>query len=87
MNETKKQKEVRREWEKTAESGYQWPSPKRISVYIFNHQLKMMKQIAEEKEMRLRHVFLEAFQWYIATHLQNKEEEQEPPKNPKNIYG
>ena len=79
MNETKKQKDARREWERTTESGYEWPRPKRISVYIFNNQLKMLKQIAEEKEMRLRHVFFEAFQWYIATHLQNKEEERRRP--------
>ena len=61
-------------WEAGLESGYDWPKPKRISVYIFDNQLRMLEEIGKEKGMRLRHIFFECFQWYIATELQNKEQ-------------
>jgi hypothetical protein len=74
-----RRKKTEQNWEKSIESGYEWPRPKRISVYIFDAQLKMLKQIAKEKETRMRHVFFEAFQWYITTYLQNKEERENRP--------
>jgi hypothetical protein len=70
----RKKRDHEAEWEETIESGYEWPRPKRISVYIFDAQLRMLRQIAKEKGLRLRHVFFEAFQFYIGVYLQNKRE-------------
>ena len=67
-------KKQEQEWEEMGESGYVWPRPKRISVYIFDAQLKMMRKIAKEKKISLRYVFFECFQAYIGTyHFQDKE--------------
>ena len=57
------------------EGEYSWPRPRRMSIYIFDAQLKILRQIAEEKGVRLRHVFFECFQFYIGTYLQQKREQ------------
>ena len=67
-------KKQEQEWEEMGESGYVWPRPKRISVYIFDAQLKMLRKIAKEKRISLRQIFFECFQAYIGTYLfQDKE--------------
>jgi hypothetical protein len=56
-----------------SESGYVWPKPRRITVYIFDAQLNILKKIARESGLRLRHVMFQAFQSYIGAHSQEKE--------------
>jgi hypothetical protein len=60
-------------------SGYRWSKPKRISVYIFENQLKMLEEIARDKGVSKRHVFFEAIQFYIGTYLRQKEDGEKRP--------
>lgn len=73
----KKNKEAK--LEEMLQSDYHWPKPKRISIYIFENQLKMLQQIAQDKEVSKRHVFFEAIQFYIGTYLRNKEKRERRP--------
>jgi hypothetical protein len=56
-------------WEAELRGGRDWPKPKRISVYLFENQIKMLEQIARERGMTKRHVFFDAIQMYIGTYL------------------
>ncbi|MCJ7565124.1 MAG: hypothetical protein MUP52_11110 [Candidatus Aminicenantes bacterium] len=73
----KKNKEAK--CEERLQSDYRWPKPKRINIYIFENQLKMLQEIAQDKEVSKRHVFFEAIQTYIGTYLRNKEECEKRP--------
>lgn len=66
-------------WEAMTESRYSWPRPKRISIYLFDNQIKMLEEIRRDKGMRKRHVFFEAIQAYIGTYLRQKEERERRP--------
>jgi len=56
-------------WEAEDKGGQGWPKPRRISVYLFENQIKMLEQIAREKGMSKRAVFFEAIQTYIGFYL------------------
>jgi len=66
-------------WEEILLSDYRWPKPKRISIYIFESQIKMLEEIARDKEISKRHVFFEAIQFYIGTYRRQKEESEKRP--------
>jgi len=72
-------KKVLEDWRVTTQSGYGWPHPKRISIYLFDAQIKMLEEIAKDKGIRKRHVFFEAIQFYIGTYLRQKKEREERP--------
>jgi len=56
-----------------------WPKPKRISVYLFENQIKMLEEIAQDKKISKRHIFFEAIGSYIGTYLRQKEESEKRP--------
>lgn len=60
------------EWEKMSESGYRWPKPERISIYIYPAQLKMIEEISRVWKKKKRDVFFEAIQGYIGYYLEWK---------------
>jgi hypothetical protein len=66
-------------WEAGLESGYLWPKPKRISVYLFENQIKMLEEIAKDKGWRKRHIMFECVQSYIAEFLRNREDRKGRP--------
>jgi hypothetical protein len=57
------------DWQRPKKKGDTWPRPKRISIYLFENQIKMLEEIAREKGMSKRHVFFEAIQTYIGFYL------------------
>jgi len=66
-------------WEAGLESGYVWPKPRRISIYLFENQIKMLEEIAKDEGVRKRTVMFECAQAYIAQYLRNKEERKRRP--------
>jgi hypothetical protein len=65
-------KKVRKEWEELFQSGYEWPKPKRISIYIYPAQMRMIEEIARVWKKKKRDVFLEAIQTYIGFYFEWK---------------
>jgi len=53
-------------------SGYEFDRAKRISIYIYPSQLRMIEEIANKRKKRKRWVFMEAIQNYIGTYLEGK---------------
>lgn len=66
-------------WEAGLLSGYVWPKPKRISIYLFENQIKMLEEIAADGGVRKRHIVFECVQAYISQYLRNKEERERRP--------
>jgi len=60
------------EWEETHESGYEWPKPERISIYIYPAQMKMIEEISRVWKKKKRDVFFEAVQIYIGYYVEWK---------------
>jgi hypothetical protein len=69
-------KDAAQEWEKTIESGYKWPNPERIKIYIYPAQLKMIEEISRVWKIKKRDIFFEAIQAYIGYYAQWKEKKE-----------
>lgn len=65
-------KKAQQKWEDLFQSGYGWPRPERISIYIYPAQLKMIEEIARVWKRKKRDVFLEAIQQYIGFYVEWK---------------
>lgn len=50
------------------ESTYDWEKAKRISIYIYPAQLKLIEEICRKRKKSKRQVFLEAIQAYIGAY-------------------
>lgn len=74
MSGEKRRRTAGEEWEGMVESGYQWPRPFRVSVYIYPVQMKMLEEIARVWKKKKRDVFFEAFQTYIGYYVEWKNE-------------
>jgi len=64
-----KSKKLADEWESMCQSGYSWPRPFRIKVYIYPAQMKMIEEISHVWKKKKRDVFFEAFQQYIGFYV------------------
>jgi hypothetical protein len=62
-------KKIENEWELMHESGYTWPQPERISIYIYPAQMKMIEEISRTWKKKKRDVFFEAIQQYIGFYV------------------
>jgi hypothetical protein len=58
-------KKAVRKWESLFQSGYEWPNPVRISIYIYPAQMRMIEEISRVWKKKKRDIFLEAVQQYI----------------------
>lgn len=77
MKEKTISKKVQQEWEDLFQSGYGWPNPVRISIYIYPAQLKMIEEIVRVWKKKKRDVFFEAVQQYIGYYYQWKNQPRE----------
>jgi len=68
------------EWERMNESGYDWPKPIRISIYIYPAQLKMIEEIARTWKQKKRDVFLQAIQTHIGFYANWKADKTGKPR-------
>jgi len=57
------------QWEDMHESGYAWPHPVRISIYIYPAQMKMIDEISRVWKKKKRDVFFECIQQYIGFYV------------------
>jgi len=62
-------KKIADQWEDVHESGYNWPRPKRISIYLYPAQIKMIEEISRVWKKKKRDVFFEAIQQYIGFYI------------------
>ena len=69
-------------WEAMQESGFVWPKPERIKIYIYPAQMKMIEEIALTWKKKKRDVFFEAIQQYIGFYVdwKNRPVEKGDPK-------
>ncbi len=58
-----------REVEAMTESGYQWPKPERIKIYIYPAQLRLIEEISRTWKKKKRDIFFEAVQQYIGFYV------------------
>jgi len=54
------------------QSEYKSDRPKRISIYIYPAQLKLIEEICKKRKKTKRLVFFEAIQSYIGAYLKGK---------------
>jgi hypothetical protein len=57
------------ECERMAESGYKWPNPERIKIYIYPAQMKLIEEISRVWKKKKRDIFFEAIQQYIGVYI------------------
>lgn len=57
---------------KLSKGKYDFFKVKRISIYMYNAQLKKIDEICQKRQKTKRRVFLEAIQNYIALYEQGK---------------
>ena len=70
----KRKSEAEHEFERSCESGYEWPRARRISIYIYPAQMKMIDEISRVWKKKRRDVFFEAIQQYIGFYWRWKNE-------------
>jgi len=57
---------------KKYQSGYESDRAKRISIYIYPSQLRMIEEICKKRKKTKRWVFFEAVQTYIGAYREGK---------------
>ena len=63
-------KKVLQKWEDLESSGYDWPTPQRIKIYIYPAQMKMIEEISRVWKRKKRDIFFEAVQQYIGYYVE-----------------
>ena len=63
-------KKVLERWEGLESSGYDWPRPERISIYIYPAQMKIIEEISKVWKKKKRDIFFEAVQQYIGYYVE-----------------
>lgn len=73
-------KQIIDEWLIRDQSGYVWPDPQRIKIYIYPAQMKMIEEISRVWKKKKRDIFFEAIQTYIGFYVEWKNRSPKKPE-------